>query len=169
MNKYFEDLSAKVKKGKDVFIANTATVIGDIELGDNVSIWYGAVLRSDLDKMIIGERTNIQDGCVFHVDPGMPITVGKGNVIGHGAILHGCTIGNNNLIGMRATIMNGAKIGNGCVIGAHALVTENMVVPDFSMVLGSPGKITKTLPPEIIQLIKLGEDEYVHEALKYLS
>lgn len=169
MNKYFEDLSAKVKKGKDVFIANTAIVIGDIELGDNVSIWYGAVLRSDLDKMIIGERTNIQDGCVFHVDPGMPITVGKGNVIGHGAILHGCTIGNNNLIGMRATIMNGAKIGNGCVIGAHALVTENMVVPDFSMVLGSPGKITKTLPPEIIQLIKLGEDEYVHEALKYLS
>lgn len=169
MNKYYQQLQAKVKKGNHVFIAHNAVVIGDIELHDNVSIWYGAVLRSDMDKMTIGEGTNIQDGCIFHVDPGMPITVGKGNVIGHGAILHGCTIGNNNLIGMRATIMNGAKIGNGCIIGAHALVTENMVVPDFSMVLGAPGKITKTLPQEIIQLIQLGEHEYMHEALKYLE
>ncbi len=169
MSKYFEELSARVKKGKDVFIAHNATVVGDIELGDNVSIWYGAVLRSDLDKMVIGERTNIQDGCIFHVDPGSPVIVGKGNIIGHGAILHGCTIGDNNLIGMRATVMNGAKIGNGCVIGAHALVTENMVVPDFSMVLGCPGKVVKKLPADVIRLIKLGEDEYVHDALKYLQ
>lgn len=168
-NYYYKELLSKVKKGKDVFIAHNAVVIGDIVLGDNVSIWYGAVLRADLDKIIIGDRTNVQEGCIFHVDPGKPINVGKGNIIGHGAILHGCTIGDSNLVGMRATVMNGAKIGNGCIIGAHALITENMVVPDFSMVLGAPGKITKQLPPEIVNLIKLGEDEYVHEAMKYLS
>lgn len=168
-NGYYQTLLSKVKKGANVFIAHNAVVIGDIELGDNVSIWYGAVLRADMDKMNIGARTNIQEGCIFHVDPGKPINVGSGNIIGHGAILHGCTIGNHNLIGMRATVMNGATIGNGCVIGAHALVTENMVVPDYSMVLGSPGKIVKQLPAEIIYRIKEGEDEYVHEAMKYLT
>jgi carbonic anhydrase/acetyltransferase-like protein (isoleucine patch superfamily) len=168
-NHYYKELLAKVKLGNDVFIAHNAVVIGDIVLGNNVSVWYGAVLRADLDKIIVGDRTNIQEGCIFHVDPGKPINVGKGNIIGHGAILHGCTIGDSNLIGMRATVMNGAKIGNGCIIGAHALITENMVVPDFSMVLGAPGKITKQLPPEVVNLIKLGEDEYVHEAMKYLS
>lgn len=168
-NAYYQELIAKVKLGKEVFIAHNAVVIGDIELGDNVSVWYGAVLRADMDKIVVGDRTNIQEGCIFHVDPGKPISVGKGNIIGHGAILHGCTIGDSNLIGMRATVMNGAKIGKGCIIGAHALITENMVVPDFSMVLGAPGKVTKQLPPDIVNLIKLGEDEYVHEAMKYLS
>ena len=167
MGKYIEQLQAKVKKGKDVFIAPNATLIGDITLGDNVSVWYGAILRADQDTIIVGDRTNIQDGVIFHTDPGVTITVGEENIIGHGAIIHGCTIGNNNLIGIRATILNGAIVGNCCIIGAHALVTEGMIVPDYSMVLGVPGKVVKTLPPEIIDRMKLGAAFYVHEAQQY--
>lgn len=168
-NTYYNKLLSKVKKAENVFIAHNAVVIGNVELGNNTSVWYGAVLRADMDKISIGDRTNIQEGCIFHVDPGKPINVGKGNIIGHGAILHGCTIGNNNLIGMRATIMNGATIGNGCIIGAHALVTENTIIPDYSMAIGSPAKIVKQVPPEIVEKIKEGEHEYVNEALKYLA
>ena len=169
MGKYTEELQSKVKVGKDVFIAANATLIGDITLGDNCSVWYGAILRADADKIIVGARTNIQDGVIFHTDPGVTITVGEENIIGHGAIIHGCTIGNHNLIGIRATILNGAKVGNCCIIGAHALVTEDMVVPDYSMVLGVPGKVVKTLPAEIIERMKLGAAFYVHEAMQYLE
>lgn len=169
MGKYVEKLKAMVKVGKDVFIAPNATLIGDITLGDNVSVWYGAILRADGEKIVVGDRTNIQDGVIFHTDPGVTVTVGEENIIGHGAIVHGCTIGNNNLIGIRSTILNRAKIGNCCIIGAHALVTEDMVVPDYSMVLGSPGKIVKTLPPETIERMKLGAAFYVHEAMEYLA
>jgi carbonic anhydrase/acetyltransferase-like protein (isoleucine patch superfamily) len=167
---YQEKLAAQVVKGKEVFIADTARVLGQITLEDNVSIWFGAVLRGDNDKITVGARTNIQENCIFHVDHGKPITIGTDNVIGHGAIIHGATIGNFNLIGMGATILNGAVIGDGCIIGAHALVTEKMVVTDGSMVLGSPGKITKTLPVEFVkQGVKLGVDEYMHEGKKYLG
>lgn len=169
LSRYAEELKAKVKTGKNVFIAPNATLMGDITLGDNVSVWYGAIMRADMDRIIIGDRTNIQDGVIFHTDPNMPITVGKENIIGHGAIVHGCTIGDNNLIGIRSTILNKAKVGNFCVIGAHALVTEDMVVPDFSMVLGSPGKVVKTLPDAVIEKLKWGAAVYVHEALKYLE
>ncbi len=169
ISKYQRYLASKVKMGKDVFVAPNATLLGDINLGDNVSVWYGAIMRADMDKITVGNCTNIQDGVIFHTDPNMPITVGKENVIGHGAIVHGCTIGNNNLIGIRATILNRAVIGNGCVIGAHALVTEDMVVPDFSMVLGSPGKVVKQLPVAIIDKLKRGTDIYMQEALKYLQ
>ena len=169
MGKYVEKLKAMLKVGKEVFIAPNATLVGDITLGDNVSVWYGAILRADNEKIIVGDRTNIQDGVIFHTDPGVTITVGEENIIGHGAIIHGCTLGNNNLIGIRSTILNGAKIGNCCIIGAHALVTENMIVPDYSMVLGSPGKIVKTLPPETIDRMKLGAAFYVQEALEYLG
>lgn len=169
MGKYVEELQSKVKVGKDVFIAPNATLIGDITLGDNCSVWYGAILRADADKIVVGARTNIQDGVIFHTDPGVTIAVGEENIIGHGAIIHGCTIGNNNLIGIRATVLNGAKVGNCCIIGAHALVTEDMIVPDYSMVLGVPGKIVKTLPPETIEKMKLGAAFYVHEAMQYLE
>jgi carbonic anhydrase/acetyltransferase-like protein (isoleucine patch superfamily) len=168
ISKYLEHLASKVKVGKEVFIAPNATLVGDITLGNNVSVWYGAIMRADMDKIVVGDRTNIQDGVIFHTDPNTPITVGKENVIGHGAIVHGATIGDNNLIGIRATILNRAVIGNGCVIGAHALVTEDMVVPDFSMVLGSPGKVVKQLPATIINVLKKGTDAYMQEALKYL-
>lgn len=167
---YQEKMTRQVTKGKDVFIADTARVLGNVKLADQVSVWFGAVIRGDNDFIHIGERTNIQENCILHVDHGKPVKIGTDNVIGHGAIVHGATIGNSNLIGMGATIMNGAVIGDACIIGAHALVTENIEVPDGSMVLGSPGKIVKTLPIEAVkQGVQLGVDEYVQEAKRYLG
>ncbi|TVR76581.1 MAG: gamma carbonic anhydrase family protein [Chitinophagaceae bacterium] len=168
-NPYYKSLEAKVRCEKNVFIAHNAVVIGDIQLDEHVSIWYNAVLRADFDKIHIGESTNIQEGVLIHVDPGKPVTIGKENIVGHGAMIHGCTIGDHNLIGIKSTVLNGAKIGNGCIIGAHTLITENMEIPDYSMVLGSPGKIVKTLPPEVIEKIKLGAAVYRNEALKYIE
>lgn len=167
---YQEKMAAKVQKGREVFIADTARVLGDVQLGDQVSVWFGAVIRADNDSISIGNRTNIQENCSLHVDHGKPIIIGEDNVIGHGAMIHGATIGHHNLIGMGCTILNGAKIGNACIIGAHALVTENMEVPDGSMVLGMPGKIVRTLPVEAVKSgVQLGVDEYVHEAARYLG
>jgi carbonic anhydrase/acetyltransferase-like protein (isoleucine patch superfamily) len=170
MSNYQQQLERQVIKHDRVFIADTARVMGKVELHEDVSVWYGAVLRADLDRIIIGSRTNIQENVVMHVDHGCPVTIGEDNVIGHGAIIHGASIGNFNLIGMRATILNGAKIGNCCIIGAHALVTENMVVPDGSMVLGTPGKIVKTLPHESIKTgVLFGVNEYLTEKKKHLE
>lgn len=169
MNSYQQQLEERVVKGRNVFIADTARVLGAVELMDDVSVWYGAVLRADFDSIAIGERTNVQEGVYMHVDHGCPVSVGCDNVIGHGAILHGCTTHDSVLIGMRATIMNNAVIGKGSIIGAHALVTENMVVPDFSMVLGTPGKVIKTLPESVIKGIHLGVEHYLHEARRYLE
>lgn len=169
MNKYQNSLENLVEKGKDVFIADTARVLGKVFLDDDVSVWFGAVLRGDLDKIKIGKRTNIQDGVIMHVDFGKPIDIGDDNVVGHGAMVHGAKIGNYNLIGMRATILDGAVIGNYCVIGANALVTSNMVIPDGSMVLGVPAKIVKTLPLDAVKDgVLLGVQEYIHEKNKYL-
>jgi carbonic anhydrase/acetyltransferase-like protein (isoleucine patch superfamily) len=162
-------MTGKVKKGKNVFIAPGAYVLGDVVLGDDVSVWFNAVIRGDFDRIEIGHRTNVQEGVFMHVDNGKPIKIGEDNIIGHGAMVHGCTIGNHNLIGMRATVMNHAVVGNGCVIGAHALVTEGMVVPDYSMVLGVPGKVVKLIPEEIKHLISEGVEEYIKEVLKYLE
>lgn len=170
MNKHQQNQTNKVKKAKQVFIADTARVLGNVSLAENVSIWYGAVLRADLDAINIDSNTNIQENCVLHVDFGKPITIGKNNIVGHGAIIHGATIGNSNLIGMRATILNGAVIGNHCIIGAHALVTENMQIPDGSLVLGTPAKIVKTLDTNLIdKMIQEGVDEYVHLSHQYLN
>jgi len=169
MNSYQRSLEERVVRGKNVFVADTARVLGAVELADDVSVWFGSVIRADFDSIFIDERTNVQEGVYMHVDNGCPVHVGKDNVIGHGAILHGCTTGDNVLIGMRATVMNNAKIGKGCIIGAHALVKEGMEVPDFSMVLGTPGKIVKTLPESIIALTKVGVQHYLDEARKYLE
>lgn len=169
MNSYQKTLEEKVRKGRSVFIADTARVLGDVDLKDEVSVWYGAVIRADFDTISVGERTNIQEGVYMHVDAGCPIKVGADNVIGHGAILHGCTTEDHVLVGMRATIMNNAVIGKGCIIGAHALVKEGMVVPDYSMVLGTPGRVVKTLPETIIDGIHLGVAHYLDEARKYLE
>ncbi len=158
-----------VTTGQEVFIAPGAVVIGRVHLGDFSSVWYHAVIRADHDSIHIGAYTNIQDGCILHVDEGVPLTVGTRNVIGHGAILHGCTIGDGNLIGMRATIMNHAVIGNGCIIGAHALVTEGMQIPDHSLVLGAPARIVKTLTPEKVAAIQAGVESYADEAARYLQ
>lgn len=169
MNAYQQQLTEQVRQGREVFIADTARVLGQVTLGDQVSIWFGAVLRGDIDSIRVGDRTNIQENCVVHVDYGKPVVIGTDNIIGHGAIIHGCTIGDHNLIGMGCTIMNGATIGNGCVIGANALVTENMIVPDGSMVLGVPGRIVKQLDPESVRHgVAEGIEEYITTAAKFL-
>lgn len=148
---------------KQVFIAPGAYVMGQVEIGDESSVWYGAVIRSDVEKIIIGKRTNIQDTAVLHADFGEPTIIGDNVTVGHGAIVHGATIGEGSLIGMRATILNRAKVGKFCIIGAHALVTEGMVVPDYSMVLGVPGKVVKQLPPETVEKMLL------HSAAHYVE
>lgn len=170
MTSHQQQLENQVMKMERVFIADNAKVLGKVVLHDDVSIWFGAVLRADFDSITIGKRTNVQEGVIMHVDFGGPVIIGEDNLIGHGAMIHGATIGNGNLIGMRATVLNGAKIGNGCIIGAHALVTENMIVPDGSMVLGTPGKIVKTLPVEDVrEKVLFGVEEYLKEKEMYLA
>lgn len=149
------------------FIAPSATVIGDVSLGEDVSVWYSAVIRADVEKIIVGNKTNIQDGCVLHADFGEPTIIGEGVTVGHGAIVHGATVGDFSLIGMRATVLNRAKIGKFCIIGAHALVTEGMEVPDFSMVLGTPGKIVKQLPESIKEKLIESAEHYVEMGKKH--
>src|SRR5215210_2521730 len=127
------------REGSECWIAPTAVLIGQVRLKRDASIWFGAVLRADDELIEIGERSNVQDNCVFHVDPGYPLTVGADCTIGHQAMVHGCTIGSNTLIGMCATVLNGARVGRNCLIGADALITENKVIPDNSVVMGAPG------------------------------
>lgn len=149
------------------FIAANATVIGDVTIGSDSSVWYAAVIRADVEKIIIGERTNIQDGAILHADFGEPTIIGNDVTLGHGAIIHGATVGDCSLIGMRSTVLNRAKIGRFCVIGANALITEGMEIPDYSMVLGVPAKIVKTLPEGIAQMLKASADHYVEMAKRH--
>lgn len=164
-----EVLNTPIKKGKEVWIADTARAFGKVVLGDNCSIWFGAVLRGDADEINIGHRTNIQENAVIHVDPGFPVNVGHDCIIGHGAIVHGASLGNHVLVGMHATILNGAKIGNNCIIGAGALVTERTEIPDNSLVVGAPAKITKQLTENHVEKIKKNADVYVELAKTYLA
>lgn len=150
--------------GSQHFIAPNVAIIGNVTLHDQVSVWFGAVIRAENDAIIIGARTNIQDGCVLHVDPLYPLCIGEDVTVGHKVVLHGCTIGNGSLIGINAVILNGAKIGNGCLIGANTLVTENMVIPDYSLVLGSPAKIKRSLTSDEQIALKNGALNYVNNA-----
>ena len=127
------------------WIAASADVIGRVRLERNASIWFNAVLRGDNELILVGEGSNIQDGCVLHTDMGSPLTIGKNCTIGHQAMLHGCTIGENSLVGIGATILNNAVIGKNCLIGAHTLIPERKVIPDNSLVMGSPGKVVREL------------------------
>ena len=142
----------------DYFVADNATVVGKVRLQNNASIWFNAVLRGDNDWISVGENSNIQDAAVLHTDPGIPLNIGNNVTVGHKVMLHGCTIGDNSLIGINSVILNGAKIGKNCLIGANSLVTENKEIPDGSLVMGSPAKVVKTLSPEQqAQLIKSAE------------
>lgn len=127
------------------FVAPGAQVIGNVVIGEMASVWFAAVIRGDNEPIVIGSGSNVQDGCVFHVDPGFPLTLGENVTVGHQAILHGCSVGDGSLIGMGATVLNGARIGRGCLIGAGALVTEGKEIPDGSLVMGQPGRIVRTL------------------------
>jgi len=166
---YEQKLEAKVKKGKEVFIANNATVLGEVTLGDHASVWYQAVIRGDNDRIDVGSRTNIQDGAVLHVDPGYPVYLGRDVVIGHNAIIHGAVVADHSLIGMGATVLNGAEVGNYCIIGANALVTGGTVIPDYSMVLGSPAKVVRQIKPEEMKGIEENAQVYVDKARQYLD
>jgi carbonic anhydrase/acetyltransferase-like protein (isoleucine patch superfamily) len=129
----------------EFWIALTAVLVGQVRLKRDASIWFGAVLRAEDDVIEIGERSNVQDNCVLHVEEGFPLTIGDDCTIGHKAMLHGCTIGSNTLIGMCATVLDGACIGNNCLVGANALITGNTVIPDNSLVMGSPGKVVRQI------------------------
>jgi carbonic anhydrase/acetyltransferase-like protein (isoleucine patch superfamily) len=149
------------------FVAPTATAIGDVIVEADASLWFGAVLRGDTDTIRIGERTNIQDNVVIHADPGAPCSIGSDCVIGHTAIVHGATVSHHVLIGMHATVLNHAQIGEYSIIGANAMVPQGMIIPPYSLVLGTPAKIVKSLGPEVEEQIQNNVDEYVLRAKAY--
>tara|TARA_B110000211_G_scaffold209991_1_gene247745 strand:+ start:40083 stop:40607 length:525 start_codon:yes stop_codon:yes gene_type:complete len=151
------------------FIAPNATLIGDVVLGEHASIWFNVVIRADMETVNIGENTNIQDGSILHVDTGFPMTIGRDVTVGHKVMLHGCTIGDNTLIGMNAVVLNGANIGKNCLIGANSLVTENMQVPDGHLVLGSPAKVVKALDDSTRAMFTKSAMHYVDNGQRYLT
>lgn len=150
--------------GAAAFVADNATLAGDVTLAEESSVWYGAVLRADTGRIAIGENSNVQDNAVLHTGPGLDVTVGRGTSVGHGAVVHGCTVGDGCLIGMHATILNGAVIGDGCLIAAGALVPENMQVPAGSLVIGVPGKVVRPVSAAQAAAIKANEEEYLELA-----
>ncbi len=164
---YEHQLRAKVQKGHNVFLAPNATVLGSVTLGNQASVWYQAVIRGDSDAIAIGNRTNVQDGAIIHVDPGFPVEVGHNCILGHAAIVHGAHVGNHSLVGMRATILNNARIGNWCIVGAHSLVTEGKVFPDYSVIMGSPAKIVRTVTKSDMEDLRQNAQTYVDKAKAY--
>lgn len=145
----------------EAWIASTASVIGDVFIAEDVSLWYNAVLRAEDAEITVGIGTNIQDGCVIHTDPGYPVTLGSMISVGHNATLHGCTVEDGVLIGMGATILNGARIGAGSLVAAGALIPENMVVPPHSLVAGVPAKVRRTLPDEEVEKLRVNAQNYL--------
>ncbi len=153
--------------GVPLFKAGNATVIGDVTVGKQVGIWFGAVIRADKDRIVIGDRSNIQDNCVVHTSKGFPVSIGDDVSVGHGAILHGCTIGSRVLVGMGAIIINGANIGDGSIIGAGAVITEGKIIPANSVVIGVPGRIFRKTDTEEQQHILNNAISYVELATEY--
>ena len=166
----FYDLeNKKPKNSGENWVAPNAVIIGDVTLDKNTSVWFNATLRGDIENIHIGEGSNVQDGCVLHTDPGCPLKVGKNVTIGHLVMLHGCTIGDNTLIGMGATILNGAQIGKNCLVGAGALITEGKSIPDGSMVLGMPGKVVKELDEDAINGLLKSAENYQANAVRFMK
>ncbi|MEO0329782.1 MAG: gamma carbonic anhydrase family protein [Pseudomonadota bacterium] len=149
------------------WIAPNATVIGNTNIGEDVSIWFGTTIRGDNEPITIGDCTNIQENCVLHTDPGFPIKLGTGCTIGHKAMIHGCIVGDNSLVGMGATILNGAKIGKNCLIGAGALIPEGKDIPDNSLVVGMPGKVIRELDENAVSGLQLTSRHYVNNAKRF--
>ena len=164
----FYDLEDKKPKNSgENWVASNATVIGDVTLENNSSVWFNAVIRGDNENIHIGEGSNVQDGSVLHTDPGCPLKIGRDVTIGHLVMLHGCTIGNNSLIGIGAVILNNAKIGNNCIIGAKALITENKEIPDNSLVVGAPGRRIREVTEEEIKKISENAKHYQDNWKRY--
>jgi len=149
------------------WIADTATLIGRVRLLSHASVWFGAVLRGDNEWIEIGERSQVQDNAALHTDPGFPLTIGRSCVIGHLAMLHGCTIGDNSLVGMSAVILNGARIGRNSLVGAGALVTEGKSFPDNALIVGSPARVVRTLDDKAAAMIAAGAEHYVRRWQQY--
>ncbi len=161
------DKKPQLPPKENYWVAPDAHIIGNVILGKDVGIWFGSVLRGDNDIIKIGDETNVQENTIIHVDPGCPVTIGVNCTIGHSTIIHGCTIGDNSLIGMGSTILNNAKIGDNCLVGANSLVTENKEFPDGSLIVGSPAKAIKQLSNEAIENIKKASDNYVKNFQKF--
>lgn len=153
----------------DAFVAPGAQVIGQVVLGERASVWFGAVLRGDNDPIVIGAESNVQDGAIVHADPGVPTTIGRGVTIGHRAIVHGATVGDNSLIGMGATLLNRATIGADSIVGANALVTEGKAFPDGSLIVGSPARVARPLTAAEIAGLRLSAATYVANARRYAA
>jgi carbonic anhydrase/acetyltransferase-like protein (isoleucine patch superfamily) len=152
--------SPKVPAKGTFWIAPTASVIGDVDIAPGVSVWFGSVLRGDNEPISIAEDSNVQDGCILHTDPDIPLRIGRGVTVGHNAVLHGCVIADNSLIGMGSVILNGASIGRNCLIGAGTLVTERTAIPDNSVVIGSPGKFVRETSVDEIENIRRSAEVY---------
>ena len=157
-------LRQKPKLGLGVYIARTAVVLGDVTFGDHSSIWYNAVARGDINRIVVGHHSNIQDNAVLHLADDYPCIIGNWVTVGHSAIIHACTVGDETLIGMGAVILDGAEIGNQCLIGAKALVTPGTVIPDGSLVLGAPAKVVRALSGRERGDLKFWAEKYVHNA-----
>ncbi|MEM8878488.1 MAG: gamma carbonic anhydrase family protein [Pseudomonadota bacterium] len=164
-----DGIAPKIADPQRLWVAPDAHVIGDVTLGEDVGIWFGSVLRGDNDPLVVGARSNIQEGTMMHTDEGFPLSVGEDCTIGHHAIVHGCTIGDCSLVGMGATILNGAVIGDNCLIGANALVTEGKQIPDGSLVIGAPAKVVRELSAEEIAGLKKSAEGYVANARRFLA
>jgi len=149
------------------WVADSAEVIGNVEIAEDASVWFGTVVRGDTESIRIGRGSNVQDNSVLHADFGQPLTIGENVTVGHQVMLHGCTIGDGSLIGIQAVVLNGAKIGRNCIVGAGALVTEGKEFPDGSMILGSPAKVAKQLTPEQIAAFQAGARHYVENARRF--
>jgi len=149
------------------WVAHSAEVMGNVQLAEDASIWFGAVLRGDCESISIGEGSNIQDASVLHADLGKPLVVGRHVTVGHQVMLHGCTIGDESLIGIGAVVLNGAKIGRNCLVGAGALITEGKEFPDGSMIIGSPAKAVRQLTPEQIEGLRRSAQHYVDNARRF--
>ena len=149
------------------WVADSAQVIGNVVLAERASVWFGAVLRGDNERLTIGAGTNIQDGTVIHSDHGYPVTLGANVTVGHQVMLHGCTVGDGSLIGIQAVVLNGAKIGRNCLVGAGSLVTEGKEFPDGSLIMGTPAKVVRQITPEQINAMQRGSQRYVENAQRY--
>ena len=160
-----DDLAPEVHP--DAYVADSAQVIGEVSLAEDSSVWYGSVVRGDSDRISIGAGSNIQDASVLHADRGFPLTIGERVTVGHQVMLHGCTIGDESLIGIGAVVLNGARIGRHCLVGAGSLVTEGKEFPDGSMILGSPAKVVRSLTPEQIEGLRRSAEHYIDNARRH--
>ncbi len=162
-----DGVSPELPPEGDYWIAPSAYLIGKVSLGRNASVWFGSILRGDNELIEVGADTNIQENCVLHTDAGVPFRLGRGCTVGHRALLHGCTIGDNCLIGIGATVLNNTEIGDNCLIGAHTLLTEGKSIPAGSLVMGSPGKVVRALTSQEIERIRSTALHYVENSRRF--